>query len=107
MAATPLVVLTTVGSVEDARTLVRTLVRERVIACGTILPVGTSIYRWNNELKEEPEVMVVMKTEGERWDALQAAVRARHPYVVPELLALPVDRGLDKYLSWLEREVMV
>ncbi|HTY07513.1 MAG TPA: divalent-cation tolerance protein CutA [Gemmatimonadales bacterium] len=107
MAATPLVVLTTVGSVEDARTLVRALVRERVIACGTILPAGTSIYRWNNELKEEQEVLVVMKTEGSRWDALQTAVRARHPYLIPELLALPVDRGLEAYLSWLEREVIV
>ena len=106
MATTPLVVLTTVGSVEDARTLVRALVRERVIACGTILPAGTSIYRWNSELKEEQEVMVVMKTVDARWPSLETAIKARHPYVVPELLALPVNRGLETYLGWLEREVV-
>ena len=80
---------------------------ERVIACGTILPAGTSIYRWKNEVKEETETVVLLKTEASRWDALVAAVvRAQHPYEVPELLALPVERGLAAYLDWLEHEVV-
>jgi periplasmic divalent cation tolerance protein len=106
MATGALVVLTTLSTVDDARKLVHALVSERVIACGTILPAGTSIYRWQNELKEETETVVVLKTHVSRWDALQAAVRARHPYDVPELLALPVERGLEAYLEWIEREVM-
>ena len=101
-----LVVLTTLSTVEDARKLVQALVHERVIACGTILPAGTSIYRWKNEIKEEAEVVVVLKTEASRWDALVAAVRERHPYEVPELLAFPVERGLQAYLDWLEQEVV-
>lgn len=105
MATRALVVLTTLSTVEDARELVHALVSERVIACGTVLQSGTSIYRWKNEIKDESETVVLMKTEASRWDALVAAVRARHPYEVPELLAVPVERGLEAYLSWLEAEV--
>jgi periplasmic divalent cation tolerance protein len=106
MATGALVVLTTVSSVEEARKLVKALVHERVIACGTILPAATSIFRWKNEVKEESEAVVLLKTDASRWDALVAAVRARHPYEVPELLALPAERGLQAYLDWLEREVL-
>ena len=106
MDPTALVVLTTLAGEEDARRLVTALVRERVVACGTILPGARSIYRWEGELSEEAEVVVLLKTDVSKWDALSAAVRAQHPYQVPELLALPVDRGLDLYLSWLTSEVV-
>ncbi|HEY6210103.1 MAG TPA: divalent-cation tolerance protein CutA [Gemmatimonadales bacterium] len=106
MDPTALVVLTTLGAEEDARRLVTALVRERVVACGTILSGARSIYRWEGELSEETEVVVLLKTDVSKWDALRAAVRALHPYQVPELLALPVDRGLDLYLSWLSSEVV-
>jgi len=105
MATGALVVLTTVSSVEDARTLVKALVQERVIACGTVLPAATSIYRWQNDLKEEGEAVVLLKTDASRWRDLAAAVRAHHPYEVPELLALPVAQGLESYLRWIEGEV--
>ena len=100
-----LLVLTTLGSADAARTLVQGLVADRLIACGTILPAGESIYRWRGAITTESEVVVLMKTRAERWEALQTAVAARHPYDVPELLAFPVERGLDAYLAWLGEEV--
>ncbi len=100
-----LVVLTTLGDQDQARKLVTALVEERLVACGTILPGARSIYRWEGALTEEGEVVVLLKTDAAKWDALCAAVRQRHPYQVPELLALPVKRGLDAYLSWLASEV--
>lgn len=106
MEPTALVVLTTLGSLDDARTLVRALVDERLIACGTLLPGARSIYRWDGEVKEEMEVVVLLKTEVSKWEALTAAIRRLHPYRVPELLALPVDRGLEPYLAWLGSEVV-
>jgi periplasmic divalent cation tolerance protein len=106
MEPTALVVLTTLGSLDDARTLVRALVDERLIACGTLLPGARSIYRWDGEVKEETEVVVLLKTEVSKWEALTAAIRRLHPYRVPELLALPVDRGLEPYLAWLGSEVV-
>jgi len=106
MEPTALVVLTTLGDAEAARAFVAALVEARLIACGTLLPAATSIYRWEGKLTEEPEVVVLLKTDMAKWDALCAAVREQHPYEVPELLALPVQRGLDLYLSWLTSEVI-
>jgi periplasmic divalent cation tolerance protein len=106
MEPTALVVLTTLGDADAARAFVAALVQARVIACGTLLPGATSIYRWEGELKEEAEVVVLLKTDAARWNDLCAAVRERHPYQVPELLALPVTQGLDLYLSWLTSEVI-
>ena len=99
-----LLVVTTLGSVDAAKSLVRGLVEERLIACGTVLPAGESIYRWRGAVTEESEVVVLLKTRVERWDALCAAVAQRHPYEVPELLAFPADRGLEPYLNWLAAE---
>lgn len=105
MASTALVVLTTLATEVEARALVTALIGERLIACGTLLPGARSIYRWEGELTEESEVAVLLKTDASQWEALCEAVRHLHPYQVPELLALPVDRGLELYLSWLTSEV--
>jgi periplasmic divalent cation tolerance protein len=105
MEPTALVVLTTLASEAEARRLAATLLQARVIACATILPGGRSLYRWKGDVKEEAEVVVLLKTDPSKWEALVSAVRAAHPYEVPELLALPVERGLESYLSWLKSEV--
>ena len=106
MEPTALVVLTTLGDADAARAFISALVQARLIACGTLLPGATSLYRWEGELTEEAEVVVLLKTDVAKWEALCAAVREQHPYEVPELLALPVSRGLDLYLSWLTNEVI-
>jgi len=106
MTPTALVVLTTLAREADARALVTALLSDHLIACGTLLPGARSLYRWQGEMTEEAEVVVLLKTDRSKWDALCGAVRERHPYAVPELLALPVERGLDRYLSWLTQEVV-
>lgn len=106
MSTHALLVLTTLGSAEEARTFVTGLVEDRLVACGTVLPGATSVYRWEGAISEEPEVVVLLKTDSSKWDALSAAVAERHPYEVPELLAFPVERGTDLYLSWLTSEVV-
>ena len=106
MAPMALVALTTLGNLEDARKLARALVDARLVACATLLPGATSVYRWEGQITEEPEVVVLLKTEAAKWEALEAAVREWHPYRVPELVAMPVDRGLESYLRWVEREVV-
>jgi periplasmic divalent cation tolerance protein len=105
MTGSPLLVLTTLGSLDDARRFVRTLVDDRLVACGTILPGARSIYRWRGAVRDEDEVVVLLKTMAARWDALREAVRRHHPYDVPELLALPASSWLDAYAGWVAEEV--
>jgi len=105
MGGPALLVLTTLGDEAAARTLITALLNDRLIACGTMLPGARSWYRWEGERQEESEVVVLMKTVPDKWESLRDAIERRHPYRVPELLALPVVHGLDRYLSWLASEV--
>jgi periplasmic divalent cation tolerance protein len=98
------VVLTTVASHEEAVALVRGLLERRLVACGTILPAARSIYRWNDRVADEQEVVVFLKTRSARLEALELAFSELHPYKVPELLALPVAGGLGRYLDWISEE---
>jgi periplasmic divalent cation tolerance protein len=99
-----LVILTTVASADEAARLVRTLLERRLIACGTILPGVRSLYRWEGKIADEQEVVVLLKTQAARVDAIEVAFGELHPYKLPELLALPVSAGLAKYLDWIAGE---
>ena len=99
-----IVVLTTVASEEEAIHLVRALLERRLIACGTVLPAGRSLYRWQGKIADEKEVVVMLKTRSARLETLTSAFGELHPYKVPELLALPVASGLEKYLEWINGE---
>jgi len=98
------VVLTTVASDEEAVKFVRTLLERRLIACGTLVPGARSLYRWQGKIADEREVVVMLKTRSARIESLRVAFAELHPYKVPELLALPVEAGLDKYLEWINGE---
>src|SRR5215218_7030851 len=98
------VVMTTVATSDEAVALVRALLERRLIACGTMMPRARSLYRWEDKLADEEEVVILLKTRSARIDALESAFRELHPYKVPELLALPVTAGADKYLAWIAGE---
>lgn len=97
-------VLTTVATADEAVALVRALLERRIIACGTVLPGARSLYRWEGKIADESEVLVMLKTRSARLLALEGAFAELHPYKVPELLALPVSAGHEKYLAWINRE---
>ena len=99
-----IVVLTTLPNAEDARSLVRSLVTDRLVACGTILDHARSIYRWQGKLEETSEALVILKTQSSCWDELRSTIQKLHPYDVPELLALPVEAGLPAYLDWVAEQ---
>jgi periplasmic divalent cation tolerance protein len=98
------VVLTTVASTDEAVALVRALIDRRLIACGTLMPGARSLYRWEGKVADESEVVVMLKTRATRVSSLEAAFAELHPYKVPELLALPVVAGAEKYLGWIAGE---
>jgi periplasmic divalent cation tolerance protein len=102
-----LVILTTVSSDEDAVTLIRGLLDRRLVACGTLLPGARSLYRWDGKVADEREVVVILKTRADRLGALEQAFAELHPYKLPELLAVPVAAGLDRYLAWIGQETSI
>jgi periplasmic divalent cation tolerance protein len=99
-----IVVLTTVASDDEAVALVRELLDRRLIACGTLFPGARSLYRWQGKVADEREVVILLKTRSARLDSLRIAFGELHPYKVPELLAIPVEGGLEKYLEWISGE---
>jgi len=99
-----MVVLTTVASADEAVGLVRALLDRRLVACGTLLPGARSLYRWNDKVADEQEVVVLLKTRAARLALLEEAFAELHPYKVPELLAIAVESGLDRYLEWINGE---
>ena len=76
------------------------------MACGHVMPAGTSIYRWEGHIEVAPEVQVFCKTAAARVEALVARIRALHPYDLPEILTLPVEGGLEAYRAWVNAEVL-
>ena len=99
-----ILVLTTLPSSEEARSFVQRLVDERLVACGTVLDNVASVYRWEGKVESATEAQVILKTRRSRWEDLRAAVERFHPYEVPELLALPIETGLQAYLDWVGSE---
>jgi periplasmic divalent cation tolerance protein len=101
MSPRPLVVLVTAPSAEGAARIGRVLVEERLAACVNVLPGVTSIFFWEGKLEESPEALMLIKTDPQRYEALERRVLELHPYSVPEVLALPVEAGSPAYLSWV------
>jgi periplasmic divalent cation tolerance protein len=96
------VVLVTLPDAEAAESLVRRLVEERIVACGTILPEVRSIYRWQGAVERATEAQVLFKTTVAGAERLIRRVPELHPYEVPEVLVLPVEAGYTPYLEWIE-----
>lgn len=96
-----LVVLITVPQ-DQAHEMARTLVRERLAGCVNVVPATFSVYRWEDELSEDTEALLIVKTTQERYEALERRVRAMHTYQVPEILALTVGQSLPEFAAWLE-----
>lgn len=102
-----LLVLTTLPDAASAQALATTLVTERLAACVNLLAPCRSTYRWQGAIESAEEVPLLIKTTTERYPALEAAIRARHPYELPEIVAVPIDCGLPQYLAWVAAETLV
>lgn len=102
--STPLLCLSACPDAETAARIARTLVEERLAACVNRLPGVVSTYRWQGEIHEDVEVLLLIKTTRDRFATLRERLAELHPYEVPELVALDIAEGLPAYLDWLTRE---
>jgi periplasmic divalent cation tolerance protein len=96
------IVLTTLGADADATAIARILIDERLAACVNILPLMTSIYRWQGKVEQDREQQMVIKTASDRVADLQARLRQLHPYELPEFLVLGAT-GSEAYLAWVRQ----
>jgi periplasmic divalent cation tolerance protein len=97
-------VSTTVETQEQAERMAREIVEARVAACAQIDGPILSVYWWEGRMETEPEWRCVFKTRQESFGALEQAIRARHPYEVPEIVATPITAGSRDYLAWITDE---
>jgi periplasmic divalent cation tolerance protein len=100
------VVFVACGSAEEGRRIARALVEERLAACVNISSPMGSIYRWEERLCDDQEVLLVIKTSRLLFDRVRRAVEKLHSYQVPEVLCLPVIDGAPNYLNWLAAAVV-
>jgi periplasmic divalent cation tolerance protein len=96
-----ILVLTTMPDDDRADALARTLVDERLAACVNVHGPMTSVYRWKGQVGHDPECQLVVKTTRDRLAALEARLRALHPYELPEFIVVSVDDGSTAYLQWV------
>jgi periplasmic divalent cation tolerance protein len=107
MSQTPgqtLLVLTNMPDESSAQTMAAALVEARLAACVNILAPCRSTFRWQGTVESAPEVPLLIKTTSLRYPDLEAAIRAGHPYELPEIIAVPLAHGLPGYLNWVAAE---
>ena len=96
-----IVVLTNMPDRGAAERLARELVERRLAACVNVLAECTSVYRWKGAVENAREVPVLIKTRAALYRDLEAAITDLHPYELPEIVALPIVRGLPEFLEWV------
>jgi len=97
-----LIVFMTASNREEAVKIVRTLLEEKLIACGNIMDTVFSFFWWKGKIEEEKEVLVIMKSHENLFKKLSKRVTELHSYDVPEILALPIVDGSPSYLDWMK-----
>lgn len=96
-----LLVLTNLPDAESAGKLANLLVESQLAACVNILAPCRSVYRWQGKIEDAEETPLLIKTRAERYAELETAIIANHPYELPEIIAVPIERGLPAYLTWV------
>lgn len=99
-----LVVLTNAPDADTAETIARRLVDQQLAACVNVLAPCRSVYRWENKVEDATEIPLLIKTTTARYAEVERMITQLHPFEAPEILALPVRRGLPAYLDWVAQE---
>lgn len=99
-----LLVITNMPDAVSAERMARQLIEQNVAACVNQLAPCISTYRWQDKIETASEVPLLIKTTVSAYARLEAAIRAAHPYELPELIAVPVSAGLPAYLAWVNQE---
>jgi periplasmic divalent cation tolerance protein len=102
----PLLIITNCPDEQVANAIALALVEEKLAACVNILPRMQSVYRWQGSVESATEIPLLIKTTAGNYPALASRIVELHPYAVPEIIAVPIVRGLPAYLNWLDAETL-
>jgi periplasmic divalent cation tolerance protein len=97
-----IVVFITAPNEDEAAKIARAIVEDRLAGCVNIIKNIRSIYRWQGKIEDEPEVLMIVKTQKGLFDLLMKRVKGLHSYSVPEIIALPIVEGSEDYIRWLK-----
>jgi len=100
-----LVVVTSLPDMEAAKKLARALVEARIAACVQLVDGMQSVYRWEDKVCEEYEVLLSAKTTESKWPEISQYIKERHPYGIPEILAFSPEQYAQQYGEWVQAEV--
>lgn len=100
------IVLCTIDSIENAKKLAHNLVKDRLAACVNIVSGVTSVYEWKNEICEDNEYLLIIKTKSDLYEKLEAKIKELHPYEIPEIVSLKIDKGSKSYLDWIKNNTL-
>ncbi|MDH5510022.1 MAG: divalent-cation tolerance protein CutA [Nitrospinota bacterium] len=100
------VVFITASNQEEAARIAKALVAEKLAACVGIVPSVRSIYMWKGEVRDEGEVLMIVKTSATKFPTLAERVESLHSYDVPEVIAMPIVDGLQSYLDWIDETLV-
>jgi periplasmic divalent cation tolerance protein len=100
-----IIVLTTAGSRDEAHKIGRALVERLLAACVNIVPQLTSIYRWQGQIEEAEEWLLMVKTTRAAFAQVREAILSLHSYETPECISISIDDGSEKYLGWIGQSV--
>jgi len=107
MMQTHITILCTVPTLSIAQKIATELVSCELAACCNIIPGITSIYRWQGKVETDDELLMLIKSTEENYKAIENSIKELHPYEVPEIIALPIQQGFDKYLHWINEVTKV
>jgi periplasmic divalent cation tolerance protein len=96
-----IITLCTCPDKETAEKIARLLVADKLAACVNILPSITSIYSWQDQIEIADEHLLMIKSSQTNYQAIEIAIRNLHPYELPEIIAVPIERGLPEYINWI------
>jgi periplasmic divalent cation tolerance protein len=99
-----LIAYCTIPNIETGKDLSKMLINQRLAACVNLVPNLISVFKWNDQMHEDPEVLMIIKTTAARKEELQEVLKQNHPYKNPEIIFVPVTSGYPPYLQWIQEE---
>jgi len=97
------IILCTCPNQKTAEDLAGHLITEKLAACVNIIAGITSVYEWQGKIETSQEQLLLIKSHADKYDAIEATIKTIHPYELPEIIAVPIERGLPEYLQWINK----